>query len=67
MIFPLLNTTISGIVWYQGEHNNIVNPDLYACVFPSLINDWRNQWNLGTDGLTNKTFPFGFVQVKKNF
>jgi len=28
-----------------------------------MIRDWRRQWFAGTGGLTDETFPFGFVQL----
>ena len=63
MINPFTSTTIKGVVWYQGEQNNWVNPNLYACTFPEMINDWRKKWYQRTVGSTEKLFPFGFVQV----
>ncbi|XP_066926705.1 sialate O-acetylesterase-like [Clytia hemisphaerica] len=63
MIRPFLNMTIKGAIWYQGEHNTIVNKDYYACVFPEMINNWRKKWFEGTDGSTDQMFPFGFAQL----
>lgn len=54
MISPLIWYTIKGVIWYQGESNTI-NPELYETLFPSLINNWREDW--GYD------FPFYFVQI----
>eukprot|EP00937_MAST-01D_sp_MAST-1D-sp2_P000996 g996.t1 len=69
MIVPLLNTTIKGAVWYQGEQN-AGRPggmyDGYNCTFPVMIDDWRAQWRAGTRGQTDATFPFGFVQLNGN-
>ena len=66
MIHPFLNMTIFGAIWYQGEANSNA-PDTYNCTFPAMIDDWRQKWFLGSDGNTNKTFPFGFVQVVTTF
>lgn len=55
MISPLINFTIKGALWYQGE-SNTSNPSEYAKTFPALINDWRQKWNQGD-------FPFLFVQL----
>lgn len=55
MIAPLLNASIDGVIWYQGEANT-GNPTLYRKTFPSLISDWRKKWNLGD-------FPFYFCQL----
>jgi len=55
MIAPLLNYTIKGVIWYQGE-SNTARPLEYRKLFPALIADWRQQWNLGN-------FPFLYVQL----
>jgi sialate O-acetylesterase len=55
MISPLLNFSIRGVVWYQGE-SNASDPNQYARLMPSLINDWRTKWKLGD-------FPFLVVQL----
>jgi sialate O-acetylesterase len=55
MIAPLINLTIKGVIWYQGE-TNTDRPIEYKTLFPSLIKDWRNQWKSGD-------FPFLFVQL----
>ncbi len=58
MINPLLNYTIKGAIWYQGESNtgNPGLPDHYFDEFTSMIKDWRNKWGEGN-------FPFLFVQL----
>lgn len=55
MIAPLLNYTIKGAIWYQGEANTS-DPIGYSRLFPALIRDWRKQFNQGN-------FPFLFVQL----
>jgi sialate O-acetylesterase len=55
MIAPLINYTIKGFVWYQGE-SNTRKPDEYAKLQPAMINDWRQKWNQGD-------LPFLFVQL----
>ena len=62
MLYPFLNMTIYGVIWYQGEQN-AYKPSTYNCTFPAMIEGWRKEWNDGTGGNTNKTFPFGFVQL----
>tara|TARA_R110002049_G_scaffold33535_22_gene110477 strand:+ start:3004 stop:4404 length:1401 start_codon:yes stop_codon:yes gene_type:complete len=54
MIHPIVNFTIAGCIWYQGESNR-VNAHSYYKSFPLLINSWREKW--GTE------FPFYFVQL----
>lgn len=63
MIHPLLNMTLQGVIWYQGEANALMNTDLYNCTFPALIEDWRETFHEGSDGQTEQNFPFGFVQL----
>lgn len=55
MISPLLNYSIKGVVWYQGE-SNAERPLEYRALFPALIRDWRTKWGQGD-------FPFLFVQL----
>jgi sialate O-acetylesterase len=55
MIAPLSNFTIKGAVWYQGESNTDY-PNEYAKLLPTLIKDWRSQWEQGN-------FPFLYVQL----
>jgi sialate O-acetylesterase len=55
MIHPLLGTAIKGVIWYQGE-SNASRAVQYRSLFPTLIQDWRADWNQGN-------FPFYFVQL----
>lgn len=55
MVTPVINYTIKGILWYQGECN-ISNAPEYGKFLPSLIKDWRNQWKQGD-------VPFIYVQL----
>lgn len=66
MIHPLLNMTINGIIWYQGESNHY-EPKLYSCLFPAMIKDWRSKFNEGSNSETSQNFPFGFVQLAPYF
>ncbi|XP_019950841.2 sialate O-acetylesterase [Paralichthys olivaceus] len=63
MIHPLLNMTIKGAIWYQGESNTGHNQDEYNCSFPAMIDDWRMAFHQGSGGQTAADFPFGFVQL----
>ena len=54
MIHPIISFPIAGVIWYQGE-NNVSNAYNYKTLFPSLINDWRKQWN--------EDLPFYWVQL----
>ncbi|XP_023678267.1 sialate O-acetylesterase [Paramormyrops kingsleyae] len=63
MIHPLLNMTIKGAIWYQGEDNTNYHQDQYNCSFPAMIDDWRMAFHEGSGGQTALDFPFGFVQI----
>jgi sialate O-acetylesterase len=57
MVAPAINYPIKGVIWYQGESNSDVRRAAsYERVFPTLIEDWRRQWQEGD-------FPFLFVQI----
>ena len=55
MIAPLLNYSIKGVIWYQGE-SNTARPLEYQKLFPALIADWRQKRDQGD-------FPFLYVQL----
>ena len=55
MLAPLLNMTIKGVIWYQGE-TNAGRPQEYEHLFRSMIRNWRDDWGQGD-------FPFLFVQL----
>jgi len=65
MVVPLLRSTIKGVAWWQGEANCNVNmqPKRYACVFPTMIKSWRDEWSRASLGTTADDLPFGFVQL----
>jgi len=54
MILPFQNYQIAGALWYQGEQN-AGQAELYGCMFPAMIIDWRGLWGY--------EFPFFFVQL----
>jgi sialate O-acetylesterase len=55
MIAPLLNYSMKGVIWYQGE-SNTGDPEGYHERFSAMIADWRQKWQQGS-------FPFLFVQL----
>ncbi|XP_041850929.1 sialate O-acetylesterase isoform X2 [Melanotaenia boesemani] len=63
MIHPLLNMTIYGAIWYQGEANADYHQDKYNCSFPAMIDDWRKAFHQGSQEQTAHDFPFGFIQL----
>ncbi|KAM3875320.1 sialate O-acetylesterase [Diretmus argenteus] len=63
MIHPLLNMTLKGAIWYQGESNADYHQEKYNCSFPAMIDDWRMAFHQASGGQTASDFPFGFVQL----
>lgn len=55
MIAPVINFTLRGAIWYQGESNS-GRAYQYRTLFPLMIQNWREDWGLGA-------FPFLFVQI----
>jgi sialate O-acetylesterase len=47
---------LTGFTWFQGE-SNAGQPDVYACMFPAMINLWRKSF-------ANPTAWFGFVHLE---
>jgi len=54
MIAPLVNYSIAGTIWYQGESNREA-PLSYTELMNTMIGAWRKAWN--------KDFPFYYVQI----
>ncbi len=54
MINPITKLPIAGVIWYQGE-NNVSKAYNYKTLFPTLIKDWRQQFNAN--------LPFYWVQL----
>jgi sialate O-acetylesterase len=55
MVNPVVNYTIKGAIWYQGEAN-VGRAEQYKKIFPLMIQNWRDSWEI-------KDFPFYFVQI----
>ena len=55
MVAPLINYTIKGFLWYQGEANTN-RAEEYAKLQPAQIMDWRKKWKQGD-------LPFLYVQL----
>ncbi len=64
LIHPLTSMSIRGLVVYQGESDCYFEPHLFGCNFLALINDYRRQWFVRTNGSTSPRLPFGFVQLQ---
>jgi sialate O-acetylesterase len=55
MIEPVAGYPMRGVLWYQGESNN-GRPEEYAELFPRMIREWRDAWEIGD-------FPFYYVEL----
>ena len=55
MIAPILQLSIRGAIWYQGE-SNVGRAFQYRTLFPTMIRNWRKDFAQGD-------FPFHFVQI----
>jgi len=55
MINPIINYTIKGAIWYQGESNRN-NYKFYADLLKTMVSSWRNDFGVGE-------FPFYYVQI----
>ncbi|RCH54347.1 sialate O-acetylesterase [Mucilaginibacter hurinus] len=57
IIHPLLNLSVKGITYYQGESNSRDGGwDLYVSLFEKMLADWRNDFNQGD-------LPFYYTQI----
>ncbi len=55
MLYPTVNYTLKGMVWYQGE-SNTGRANEYKLALSTLIGEWRKLWGQGE-------IPFLFVQL----
>jgi len=55
MLHPVINYTMKGVIWYQGE-SNAEKATMYQTLFPAMVQSWRDDWKQGD-------FPFYYVQI----
>ena len=55
-INPIINTTVAGVIWYQGCHNVSYAATYYDKLQEKMIESWREKFN-------NPTMPFYLVQL----
>ena len=59
MIHPLVNLSIKGFCWYQGEANHLERQS-YVTATQTMISSWRGQFSQGE-------LPFFYVQIAPFF
>src|SRR5690606_29072978 len=59
MIHPLVNLSIKGVVWYQGEANHLER-ESYVRATQTMINSWRRDFS-------QDQLPFYYVQIAPFF
>lgn len=64
MLAPLLDFSIKGILWYQGE-SNAGRPEEYRRLLPALIGDWRHSFGQGDLPFLLVQLP-NFMEAKEN-
>ena len=65
MIHPLVPMALRGVLWYQGEQNELRGWQ-YRDLFTLLIRDWRQQWQrqrVGERSSGMQELPFYYVQL----
>ena len=60
MLKEILGYSVQGIIWYQGESDE-TKATLYAKLFATLIDCWRNSWQMRNPA--QQKLPFLFVQL----
>ena len=55
MVAPVINYSVKGFVWYQGE-SSTAKPAEYNQLLPALIADWRAKWG-------KADMPFVYAQL----
>jgi len=59
MIHPLINLSLSGFCWYQGESNRMER-EVYTLATQTMIRTWRERFGQGD-------LPFYYIQVAPYF
>ena len=59
MINPIVDYSVKGVIWYQGESNSIRHQD-YQHVFTKMIESWRKEFK-------QPDMPFYFVQIAPHY
>jgi hypothetical protein len=69
MIAPLVNMSVRGFIWYQGENSigrfpegSTTNHSGYSCEAANLVDNWRSAFSRAPNG-TDPEAPFGLVTL----
>lgn len=60
MLQEIVGYSVRGVIWYQGETDE-KKAEIYARLFSSLIQCWREEWNKKNAAV--EKLPFLFVQL----
>lgn len=55
-IHPIVNTTVAGVIWYQGCHNVVTTASHYDLLLDRFVASWRERFR-------NPELPFYIVQI----
>lgn len=55
-IHPIVNTTVAGVIWYQGCHNVVTTAAHYDQLMERFVASWRERFR-------NPQLPFYIVQI----
>lgn len=55
-IHPIVNTTVAGVIWYQGCHNVVTIASHYDLLLDRFVASWRERFR-------NPELPFYIVQI----
>ncbi len=55
-IHPIVNTTVAGVIWYQGCHNVLTTASHYDLLLDRFVASWRERFR-------NPQLPFYIVQI----
>lgn len=68
MLHPLLDISVYGALWYQGESDALEMQSyyMYNCTLVKMFEEWRKLAFQRTLGAIDPTFPIGTVQLAPN-
>jgi sialate O-acetylesterase len=61
LVHPILQYSIKGVIWYQGESNAGKAAEYYT-LYPTMIADWRTRWGYDFPFLAAQLAPYRGTQ-----